>query len=611
VRPGARTFRFRFRSFNSTVGKPCTKHLQCSWNPGVAGSWRVNRKQNAVQVFHYVNTMHDHLKARPIGFTRRAGNFEAIDDDAVQAQPDDGADTANGLPDSGHVDNANMGTLPDGFAPRMQMYLFSNPADPTDPFLPSNGGDEADVVYHEYTHGLSNRLVVDPSGVSTLGSVQAGSMGEAWSDWYAMDLLNNQGLQKDTKKAGEVRVGGYVGIRRNLIRTQPVDCPVGSHSAACKGTADAGPGGYTYGDFGKISGIGPEVHADGEIWGETLWDLRSRLGSRLTESLVTRAMELSPANPSFLDERNAILQASTVLGRGSARATIWKVFAHRGMGYYAGSIDGDDTTPVADRHLPPAPGTPRGTVTGTVVDVDTSAPAPGVSVTFGGHTTGLPNSLAAVTAADGRYAIRGIYVGTYPRVSAAAGGYDREIKTVTVRKGTTTVNWALRRDWASLQGGARIEESNDTTGTPFGCGPEALFDQSQGSAWSSERSVTGNAVDGRFVTVKLPAAIDVDEVAIDPSAGCGDAGSASTGPYRLETSPDGSSWTTASSGTFTPEDRGHVSSPALAAGSNAAVLYLRYTMLDSQVGPGDCPGPFSGCDYVDSTEIEVYGTPAG
>ena len=25
---------------------------------------------------------------------------------------------------------------------------------------------------------------------------------------------------------------------------------------------------------------GPEVHADGEIWGETLWDLRTRLGSK-------------------------------------------------------------------------------------------------------------------------------------------------------------------------------------------------------------------------------------------------------------------------------------------------------------------------------------------
>ena len=47
-------------------------------------------------------------------------------------------------------------------------------------------------MYHEYTHGLSNRLVVDADGNSTLNSIQAGAMGEAWSDCYAMDYLVNQ-----------------------------------------------------------------------------------------------------------------------------------------------------------------------------------------------------------------------------------------------------------------------------------------------------------------------------------------------------------------------------------------------------------------------------------
>ena len=102
--------------------------------------------------------------------------------------------------------------------------------DPTDPFLPANGGDEADIVYHEYTHGLSNRLVVDANGNSTLGNVQAGSMGEAWSDWYAMDFLVKQGFEPDTAADGELsdrqvrRAGG-----QDLIRTQPLDCPVGVH----------------------------------------------------------------------------------------------------------------------------------------------------------------------------------------------------------------------------------------------------------------------------------------------------------------------------------------------------------------------------------------------
>ena len=71
-----------------------------------------------------------------------------------------------------------------------------------DPFIQANGGDEADVVYHEYTHGLSNRLVVDADGNSTLGGIQAGAMGEAWSDWYAMDYLVNTGQFTDTAAAG-------------------------------------------------------------------------------------------------------------------------------------------------------------------------------------------------------------------------------------------------------------------------------------------------------------------------------------------------------------------------------------------------------------------------
>ena len=53
----------------------------------------------------------------------------------------------------------------------------------------------------------------------------------------------------------------------------------------------------------------PETHADGEVWLETLWQLRQTLGAPTTEALVTAAMELSPPGPSFLDMRNAILQA--------------------------------------------------------------------------------------------------------------------------------------------------------------------------------------------------------------------------------------------------------------------------------------------------------------
>ena len=49
----------------------------------------------------------------------------------------------------------------------------------------------------------------------------------------------------------------------------------------------------------------------------------------------------------------------------------------------------------------------------------------------------------------------------------------------------------------------------------------------------------------------------------------------------------------------------------LSAGTTG-VQYIRYTMRSTQVGDlgGSCPGNFSGCDFVDSTELAAYGSPS-
>jgi len=608
---GNRRFTYPLSNFNS-VNARCSTQFQCSWDPATPHSWQTNRAQNGVQVLYYLGKFHDHLRNAPIGFTRSAGNFEAVDGDAILAENMDGANTDSGLPDGNHVDNANMGTPPDGQAPRMQMYLFPDPADPNDPFIPSNGGDEADIVYHEFTHGLSNRLVVDALGNSTLGGIQAGSMGEAWSDWYAMDFLTNERFQPDTNAPGEVRIGTYVGEGQDIVRTQPMDCPVGTAAVACPGTPGAGSGGYTYGDFGRVRGT-PEVHADGEIWGETLWDLRKALGSKRAESLITRAMELSPANPSFLDMRNSILQADLVVASGSGKAKIWKVFAARGMGWFAGAVDGDDTAPIEDFSLPPAAGTPTGSLTGTVTDRDTATPLEGAVVGFGGHASGFPGDYAALTDADGHYSITGILPGTYPAVFARGEGYDTQSAVLSIGSSASTRDWALRRDWAGAAGGATIAAFDGPDFSDFGCGPTAAIDQSLGTGWGSISGLVGGAPTPRFVTIALPRAVNIAELAVDPGNTCGDGGSASTGGYRVETSTDGVTFTIAAEGDFIPSDRHHLNSVALVAGTTAAVTHVRFTMRSPQV-PGDpavlCPGPYSGCSFMDMSELEVYGSPA-
>jgi len=604
-------FIYPFTDFSATVGPPCSSSFQCSWDPSTALSWQTNARQNATQLFFFTSNFHDHLADSPIGFTREAGNFEAVDDDAVQVNALDGANLAGGLPDPNHTDNANMGTPPDGTPPRMQMYLFPDPSDPTDPFLAANSGDESDIVYHEYTHGLSNRLVIDANGVSTLGNIQAGSMGEAWSDWYAFDYLVNQNLVKDTATVGDVRVGNYVGAGQDLIRTQPLDCTVGTTSTLCPGTPGAGTGGYTYGDFGRIIGR-PEVHADGEIWGETLWDLRKKLGTKLTESLVTRAMELSPANPSYLDMRNSILQADLVVDNGKKQTQIWQTFAARGMGWFAGAIDGDDAVPAEDFSTPPAANTPRGSLTGRVADVDSGRPVAGATVAFGGHNSGFADSYAAVTDASGVYTIPNIIPGTYPKVFARAAGFDPVSGTVSIPSHAVAVNFNIRRDWAASAGGGSIVDFNGADFTEFGCGPGAMIDQSQGSGWGSDAVLTGTtptSIESRFVTIALPVGVNISQLQINPTGTCGDGGSASAGDFRVETSTNGTSWTVAASGHFGVANRSRMNTVPLAAGSAAGVKFVRYTILGTQVldSGGTCPGAFSGCQFVDSVELAVYG----
>ena len=310
----------------------------CSWDPAEPASLAANREQATTQLFYLANRFHDHLAAAPIGFTHAARGFEYTDADG--SGPGLGGDPvlSESNDDSGE-NNANMSTPPDGASPRMQMYFWTNPA--------TNSSDAADVVFHEYTHGLTNRSVGTGQGLS---AGQSRAMGEGWSDWYALDYLVGNGYRTDTAAPGEMTLAAYLRPPRG-IRRQPTDCPVGATAPACPGTAGAGPGGYTLGDMGKVVGYF-QYHADGEIWAETLWDLRRALGAATARALVTGGMRLSPNNPSFLEMRDAIIQADQVLG-GANHDELWSLFAARGMGYSAFTAGANAESAAEAFDLPP------------------------------------------------------------------------------------------------------------------------------------------------------------------------------------------------------------------------------------------------------------------
>jgi hypothetical protein len=561
----------------TNAAQKCSTARPCTWNRSTAFSWQANMAQNATQVMYYLNRYHDHLAGAPYGFTPAAGNFERAGGDAVVGNTMDGANTNNGLPDEFHVNNAFMATPPDGDPPLMGMFLFAG-----GPLPSANGGDDAEVVYHEYTHGLSNRLVVFPDGTSGLTTQQAGSMGEGWSDWYAEDFLNNEGLKPDSATVGDVVMGAitFAGV----LRYNPVDCPVGAPGAACPGGQKTGPGGFTYGDFGKIEGF-PEVHADGEIWVETLWQIRQTLGAPTTESLVTRGMELSPPAPSMLDMRNAILQADLVNNGGANRAALWTIFAERGMGYFASASDGNDVTPIEDFSTPVDCATVTcGTISGKITDKSSGKGLSGVDVGVAGLNSGFGWDLAATSASNGNFTISDVPFHAYPLLQITRKAYESINLANVVVNGDETVNGRLNRDWAAIEGGAKLGKFSPPDYSP-NCGPAFAFDLDLDTGWGSDAvgsDVGSNYTGPRKTVVKLPKSVNISSFALASDGTCGDGHRAGVKKFQIQTKTNNGKWITALTGTVDNDGLVHVFKPTV---GKKGVRFVRFIMKSNHGDP--------------------------
>ena len=102
--------------------------------------------------------------------------------------------------------------------------------------------------------------------------------------------------------------------------------------------------------------------------------------------------------------------------------------------------------------------------------------------------------------------------------------------------------------------------------------------------------------------IKLPQGVNIDHFAVDPTAGCGDGLDASLGEYVIETSTDGVNYVVAANGAFTAANNNKFNDIVPVAGASS-VRYVRLKML----APQDPSGP-SGSDFMDMTEIKIYGT---
>jgi extracellular elastinolytic metalloproteinase len=320
------------------------------------------------QLFVTHNRMHDWSYF--LGFTEQNSNLQLDNLGNTQASRENDPEIGNvqagavsGGPNGMYLgrDNANQITLQDGTPGITNQYLFQPIAAAL--YSPCVDGDmDVGIVGHEYTHAISNRMVGGPD-VSISGA-QGGAMGESWSDLDAAEYLWENGFVP-TSDEDPTAVGIYA--------TQNKKIAIRNYSLAINP--------LNYSNVGYDT-PGPEVHADGEIWNGTNWEVRQALidkynaqypytdmalqkscaqgqrnpadspGNRRWIQLMFDAFLLQPGATSMLDARDAMLASDVARFGGANQVEIWRAFAKRGMGVDAFTNGTGDNAPIPNFDSP-------------------------------------------------------------------------------------------------------------------------------------------------------------------------------------------------------------------------------------------------------------------
>jgi len=479
----SRSFVYAFSPFNPNTNTGDQPVPSPQTYPGSA-----YQQGSVTQLFYITNWYHDELYR--LGFTEQARNFQqdnfgrgGVGNDRVRGE---GQDTSG-------TNNANFSTPADGGRGRMQMYLWSGP----DPDI--DGNFDADVVIHEFSHGLSNRLHGNGSGLSL--NMSRG-MGEGWGDFYGHSLLSEptdpiNGIYTtgsyDTYLSSGFVNNYYYGIRRFPKAVRAFTGANGKpHNPLTFADADqtqlnVSDGAFPRGPFG--SSTADQVHNLGEIWSSALWEVRARFvtrlgwttGNRKALQLVTDGMKLAPLGPTFLTERDAIVAAaqgsSLAPEAGVDAVDVWQGFATRGVGY-SSSIQntgtGSGNTRVTEAFdVPNIVQTPAMTISDTSGN-GTGAPDPGETLTFtipltnfgGADATGVTVSIVGAgsvsygTIASGEMASR---VMTYTVPADTACG---SVITLTFNITSSIGNSSFTKQIAIGQPSATLYENFDAVTAP-------------------------------------------------------------------------------------------------------------------------------------------------
>lgn len=269
--------------------------------------------EQVVNAFSLCNFAHDFFGL--LGFGEKEGNFQQKN---FSGKGIDGDRLLLSILNAAQGD-ANMQAQEDGTPAELTLGRFNTP-----------GGKptalDADVVLHEYAHGVTQRLVGGRQDDDALVEPQSLALGEAWSDYFAITIQNLY-RQNDQRFAFAAFASG---IEKGVRPTQENPTPYHLY------TRDTG-------NFGLL-GTPPftEQHTAGSVFAAALIEMQRQLCGKLGFEaghvagwrLVMTSLKTVPGNPTFIDARGEILKAVPLLGLDTASitASVRDAFAKFGLG---------------------------------------------------------------------------------------------------------------------------------------------------------------------------------------------------------------------------------------------------------------------------------------
>ena len=197
--------------------------------------------------------------------------------------------------------------------------------------LDRDGTVDNAIVAHEWGHYLHHRLTL-------CGTAQCGAMSEGWGDFVALHMM----LREEDDRHGVFGAAAwatdsaYFGIRR-----VPYSVEVDRNALTFGHIANSAvlPTGHPI----LIFGPNAEVHNAGEVWATMMFEAYVALieeepalafaeAQRRMSQYIVAGMQLAPPNPTFTEQRDAILASIAATGDQRDLLAVAGAFARRGFG---------------------------------------------------------------------------------------------------------------------------------------------------------------------------------------------------------------------------------------------------------------------------------------